>query len=208
MRVATLLVAQFGWEALPRRQGQTVCMIESGLRDRPTHLVTETPTGLGPALSESGAESTTEIAWKWMIIRLQNELSSITNPPDGKPIVLGPEWEFVIEKLEKDVAHSVKIASACLGGSLPHAQLQVTTTDDQKGPSLNHHLWGVLFELGTVMSSGVAIVGMELRTRMQRLLLSKLKKDGMYHDIKRSRQGNTNLDEPDVPRRVYLFLEM
>ena len=44
LRVATLLMAEFGWDALTERQSQLmVCMIERGTPDRPTHHVTETP---------------------------------------------------------------------------------------------------------------------------------------------------------------------
>ena len=124
----------------------------------PTHHVTETSVGSGPTLPEHGAEPTTDVAWKWLITRLQNDLSRITSPPDGKPKSIGPEWDFVIEKLEKDVTHAMRTASECLRGSSPPTQLQVTNNGCQDSPGLNDRLWPLLIELDDWMSGSGSTV--------------------------------------------------
>ena len=201
MRVATLLMAEFGgWHAFPMEPGLMVCMIENK-QDQPTLLVAETAEDLSTELPVLGTEPTIDVAWKWLIIRLKHQLSSINNPPEGTPVVIGPEWEFVIGKLEKDVAQGIKTASECLGGSLPHASLHTTNAGRRHGPSLNHHLWSLLFELESAIGSGVvpsSEVTTRLQQRTQQLLLSKLKKNELYHEIQQSRQENTTRGEPEV----------
>ena len=201
MRVATLLMAEFGgWHAFPMEPGLMVCTIENK-QDQPTLHVAETVEDLSTELPVLGTEPTIDVAWKWLIIRLKRQLSSINNPPDGTPVVIGPEWEFVIGKLEKDVAQGIRTASECLGGSLPHASLHTTNAGRRHGPSLNDHLWSLLFELESAIGSGVvpsSEATTRLQQRTQQLLLSKLKKDELYHEIQQSRQENTNLSEPEV----------
>ena len=201
MRVATLLMAEFGgWHAFPMEPGLMVCTIENK-QDQPTLHVAETVEDLNTELPVLGTEPTIDVAWKWLIIRLKRQLSSINNPPDGTPVVIGPEWEFVIGKLEKDVAQGIKTASECLKGSLPYASLPTTNTGRRDGPSLNHHLWSLLFELESAIGSGVvplSEVTTRLQERMQQLLFSRLKKIELYHEIRKSRQESTNLSEHEV----------